>query len=300
MLDNQKKLSAMAIYKESPAYEAPVNQFVNVAELHGPEYTAIVRPNTDTLYSGVWLGLRAEPIVLHVPAMQAPRYYAFQLIDLYTHNFDYTGSRTTGFEAGACLIAGPEWFGEKPSKINKVIRSESKFAMALARTQVFGSDDVDNVKAIQQKIKATPFSEYLGMDAPPAPTAVDFPIWNPEKVKSADSVGYLNFLLGQLEPNPSEAEILKRFAKIGIGPGLAFDPANLSPETLVAIEAGVASASAKIEQRMKPLGERKNGWMLISGAFGTRQMMQGTYLTRAAAAASGLWGNNLEEAFFPE
>ena len=300
MLDNYKMLFVMAIYKGSPAYEAPVNQFVNVAELHGPEYTAIVRPNTDTFYSGVWLDLRAEPIVLQVPAVQAPRYYAFQLIDLYTHNFDYIGSRTTGFEAGAYLIAGPEWAGEKPSEINKVIRSESKFVMALARTQVFGSDDVDNVKAIQQKYKATPLSEYLGMDAPPALTAVDFPIWNPEKVKSADFVGYLNFLLGQLEPHPSEAEILKRFAKIGIGPGLAFDPANLDPETLAAIEAGVASASAKIEQRMKALGERKNGWMMMSGAFGTRQMMQGKYLTRAAAAAFGLWGNNLEEAFYPE
>ena len=29
-------------------------------------------------------------------------------------------------------------------------------------------------------------------------------------------------------------------------------------------------------------------------------MMQGKYLTRAAAAAFGLWGNNLEEAFYPE
>ena len=300
MLENYKMMFAMAIFRGSPAYEAPFNQFVNVAELHGPEYTAIVRPNTDTFYSGVWLDLRAEPIVLQVPAVQAPRYYAFQLIDLYTHNFDYIGSRTTGFEAGAYLIAAPEWTGETPDRITKIIRSESNIVMALARTQVFGSDDVDNVKAIQQQYKATPLSEYLGTDAPPEPSAVDFPIWNPEQVKSAGFTGYLNFLLDQVKPYTTEAEILERFAKIGIGPGRTFEPGDVDPEIVEAIEAGVASASAKIEQKMSALGERKDGWMLITGAFGSREMMQGKYLTRAAAAAFGLWGNNLAEAFYPE
>ena len=39
--------------------------------------------------------------------------------------------------------------------------------------------------------------------------------------------------------------------------------------------------------------------MLVSGAFGNRAEMQGKYLTRAAAAMFGLWGNDLEEAFYP-
>jgi len=304
MLDNYKMMFAMAIYEASPAYEKPFNQFINTAELRGPEYTAIVRPNNDTFYSGIWLDLRAEPIVLQVPAVQAPRYYAFQLIDLYTHNFEYIGSRTTGFEAGAYLIAGPNWApswaGEKPDKIDKIIRSEGNFAIALARTQVFGADDVPTVKAIQEQYKAVPLSEYLGTEAPPAPSAPDFPIWNPEQVRSAGFIGYLNFLLGQLKPHPSEADLFGRFARIGIIPGLVFDSSSVDPETLGAIEAGVASALAKIEEKKKALGERKDGWMLISGAFGTREMMQGKYLTRAAAAAFGLWGNNLEEAFYPE
>ncbi len=39
--------------------------------------------------------------------------------------------------------------------------------------------------------------------------------------------------------------------------------------------------------------------MLIEGAFGTREAMQGKYLTRSAAAFFGLWGNTLEEAYYP-
>ncbi len=83
-------------------------------------------------------------------------------------------------------------------------------------------------------------------------------------------------------------------------PDQAFDPEKIEPDTLAAIEAGVASALQKIEAKMKMLGTKKNGWMLISGAFGSREIMQGKYLTRAAAAYFGLWGNTLDEAFYPE
>jgi hypothetical protein len=38
----------------------------------------------------------------------------------------------------------------------------------------------------------------------------------------------------------------------------------------------------------------------VAGAFGSREAMQDKYLTRAAAAYFGLWGNDLEEAFYPE
>ena len=57
---------------------------------------------------------------------------------------------------------------------------------------------------------------------------------------SADFISYLNFLLQFTEPDPSETELLARFATIGIGPGLTFDRATVPAETLAAIEAGVA------------------------------------------------------------
>jgi len=67
-----------------------------------------------------------------------------------------------------------------------------------------------------------------------------------------------------------------------------------------AVEAGIASAMEKYKAEAANLGMRRNGWMLISGAFGTREMMQGKDLTRAGAAYFGLYGNTLDEAFYPE
>ena len=67
ILEQYKMLFAQALYEDSGSYEAPLNILKQNAELLGPDYTLIVRPNYDTLYSGVWLDLRAEPMVLSVP-----------------------------------------------------------------------------------------------------------------------------------------------------------------------------------------------------------------------------------------
>lgn len=300
MLDNYKMMFAQAIYEKSPAYEAPFNILKNKAILLGPEYTTIVRPNNDTFYSIVWLDLRGDPMVISVPTIDDNRYYSFQLIDLYTHNFDYIGTRNTGFGAGDYLLAGPDWKGETPEGIERVIYTEGNFAVALGRTQVFGPGDVENAVSVQQGYKTQSLSEFLGEQAPAAIALPDFPVYSPEKVKSAEFIAYLNFILGQLVPHSSEATLYEKFAKIGIGPGTLFDVEKIDPEIKKAIEEGIASALVKIETKTGELGEMNNGWMQSTGAFGTREAMQGKYLTRAAAAMFGLWGNTLDEAFYPE
>ena len=141
MLDNYKTMYVVSIWKESPAFVVPFNTLYNNAVLSGPESTAVVRPNNDTYYSQAIVDLRREPMVISVPAITDKRYYSFQLIDLYTHNFDYIGTRKTGFDAGHYLIAGPSWEGEKPDGIVKIIRTECNLVVALCRTQVFGPGD---------------------------------------------------------------------------------------------------------------------------------------------------------------
>ena len=59
--------------------------------------------------------------------LRTDRYFSFQLIDMYTHNFDYLGTRSTGNQGGSYMITGPGWLGGgysgegKPAKVEKVI-----------------------------------------------------------------------------------------------------------------------------------------------------------------------------------
>ena len=105
-------------------------------------------PNSDTPYSWLGLDLRAEPIVLAIPAIEKKRYFSIQLIDLYTHNFGYIGSRTTGNDGGHFLVAGPGWKGDVPRGITKMIPCETELAVGVYRTQLFNPEDIENVKAI--------------------------------------------------------------------------------------------------------------------------------------------------------
>ena len=71
-------------------------QCFNEARVFTYKDTAVVTPNSDTPYSMVWLDLRAEPMVISVPAVPKERYYSVQLIDGNTYNYGYIGSRATG------------------------------------------------------------------------------------------------------------------------------------------------------------------------------------------------------------
>src|ERR1700730_4568235 len=70
-----------AVDKNSGQYKAPFNQIKNEPRVYTYKDTAAVTPNSDTPYSFVWMDLRAEPIVLSVPAVEKSRYYAVQLED---------------------------------------------------------------------------------------------------------------------------------------------------------------------------------------------------------------------------
>ena len=82
------------------------------------------------------------------------RYFSIQLVDFYTANFGYAGTRTTGNKAACIMIAGPHWIGEKPPGIDKVFHCETDFALAMFRTQLFNASDMDNVKKIQAGYRA--------------------------------------------------------------------------------------------------------------------------------------------------
>src|SRR6202789_1244360 len=122
VVDNYRIQYAYFVDTKNREYKASWNKIWNSARLFTPADKAIQTPNSDTLYSMIGADLRAEPIVLTVPAMEKDRYFSVQLIDYYTFNFDYIGSRTTGNGGGTFLLAGPNWEGEAPKVGEKGVR----------------------------------------------------------------------------------------------------------------------------------------------------------------------------------
>ena len=81
-----------------------MRRWPTTARVFTPADTAWATPNADTPYSQLGLDLRAEPMVLSVPAVRerlgtTPP----EVNDLYTFIAGYIGSRTTGNDAGSFL-----------------------------------------------------------------------------------------------------------------------------------------------------------------------------------------------------
>lgn len=281
-----------ATQPDAPEYVGGFNVFRHYAEASTPENKDVVTPNNDTPYSWAWLDLRAEPIVLSVPAVPRDRYYVMQLIDLFTYNFGYIGVRSTGFAAGNYLIAGPNWQGEKPKGITEVFKAETEIVGVLGRTSLEGPDDVRNVKAIQAEYKLEPLSDFLGKRTPRRKPKIEFPAFDPQKAESHDFIGYINFLLQFAQPPvPEEQELMEKFARIGIGPGREWDARRIDPALLVAIDKGVDDAKAEMAAAAKTT-------LSSNGLFGTREFLHGDYMKRAMGAQLGLYGNSTEEAWY--
>ncbi|MEZ4411770.1 MAG: DUF1254 domain-containing protein [Gemmatimonadales bacterium] len=289
-----------AIDTSSSEYKGPFNTIANVPKVYTPLDSAIITPNSDTPYSWLWMDLRAEPMVICVPEIEKDRYYSVMLTSLYTYNFGYMGSRTTGNGAGCYMVGGPSWTGATPDGVGKVFISGTDFALATFRTQLFNAADLDNVKAIQAKYQVQPLSAFLGQAAPPAAPAIDWPATNKADQRSG-VFRYLAFLLQFAPPTgPAAVEVplRKQFASIGIEAGKPYPTVALSDSTKAAMAEAIKPAEAAIKTKLQTLGKEVAGWVYVTSGIGDRSVYNGDWAQLSAVAVGGILANDPAEAAY--
>jgi len=303
---NYKTMYNYTLNENSTEFKAAFNKKSCEARLFTPDDKSIVTPNSDTPYCMFWIDIRKEPIVLSVPEIEESRYYSFQLIDLYTHNFAYLGTLSTGNKAGNYLIANESWKGEQPAGIDKVLYSETDLFFVIVRTQLMDTNDISNVKAIQDEYKIKGLNSFLGKAPLVSEKINDSIVWNDGDEFTVASFNYLNFMLNLTKPVSSEIELRNKFAKLGIGTERGFDINSFDAATQKAIEEGVKEGIKEMTNfadiaSQDPLSSTK--------IFGTREFLTKSaqnnfnldnyYLLRAVAAQFGLYGNSAQEASYP-
>ena len=303
---NYKTMYSYTGDKKSPEYKGEFNQIACDARVFTPQDKAIVTPNSDTPYCMTWVDMRVEPVVYTIPKMEKERFYEVQLIDLFTHNFAYISTVATGNVPGDYLLVGPDWNGEAPLGIKAVIPCETQLLFSIHRTQLFNSADIGNMKKILDAYKVQSLSSYLETKSPKAAPEINFPQWKEGAQFNAGALSYIDFMLSLVKTPIEEQELMKRFAKIGLGTEAAFEFNKFPSEIQQAIEKGVKEGFAEIEafvvkHAKDPLSSTK--------IFGTRTFLSQSakknynfdnfFLPRAVAAHMGLYGNSAEEALYP-
>ena len=286
-----------AVDRNSGQFKAPFNQIANAANVFTYKDTAVVTPNSDTPYSVVWMDLRAEPLVLSVPAVDPKRYYSVMLCDGNTYNYGYIGTRATGSEAGDYMVVAPDWKGATPPGIKKVFQSSAQFSLAIYRTQLFSPDDLDNVKKVQAGYKVQTLSAYLKQPTTSAAATIDFPKIDKELAKT-NFFDYLDFALQFAPAQENEKEIRAQLASIGVGPGKTFSFKDLPLEQKLEVGLGMKEGEKKVDEAVANAGKAINGWR-VSSLFGDSAFFNGDWLKRAAGAKGGIYGNDAAEAMYP-
>lgn len=279
---------AWFVDRANDAFKASWNQIGSVPRVPGPEDKSRRFPDADTCTSYLGLDLRGEPIVLTLPPLERNRYVSVQLIDAYTHEFGPIGTR------GSFLLAGPDWKGETPKDVTQVLRSETRFALALVHVQLFEPADLGNVVRLQSACKAQPLSAFLGVPPPPPAGEIRFPrpVAGQALRTSPEFFVVLNFVLQFCPTHDSERAMMARFAKLNIGAGLLFGSVRFEPVQKQAVADGMADAlraCAEVQARVE------RGEIALGELHGSRASLAGNHLYRMAGAVLELHGPARQE-----
>ena len=279
---------------------APMNQFSHWREFPDENFTQVVRPNADTLYSLMWFDVSQEPITIRVPD-SGGRYYVLQMLDMWSDVFAAPGSRTTGDKAQLIVIADTGWIGDFPPGA-MLIHSPTAVGFIIGRTQTNGRADYLGVYKFQDGFSAAPLSHRgRSYRAPKTPAGSGWDITTPpvdliEKMSAEEYFGLFAELMKLNPPHANDYPLVHRMQRIGIVAGKSFTRETAPAETRHAIESAVSPALKLIRSSVQQMGAIRNGWHIKLSAIGT----YGTdYRARAAIAYSGFGANVTEDALYP-
>ncbi|MFF2555948.1 DUF1254 domain-containing protein [Nocardia sp. NPDC058058] len=278
---------------------APANRFENSRTLPDAANRSLVRPNQDTLYSKAWLDLRAEPVVVQVPAMEAGRYWLMQVMDMWTNVAQNPSSVRPQVTSGAAtgpftyVFTPPGWTGTLPPELTRMALPTPQ-AWMLGRIEVNGAADLPAVHAVQDQLKIAPLSAWLRDPGSSNPTAeAPAPADPVDIVAKMDGRTYfdrMNALMAIDAPAAADAPALQRFATIGIAPGGTADKLSAAQ-----LNAAVTTGQQRVTDYHDASTTTIKDWNFpgVAGRYGTN------YDQRAYVARMGLGGNVPEDAIYP-
>ena len=208
--------------------KAPINQIGHSRKLATAAFRQVVTPNVDTLYSQIFFDLSSDALVLHKPA--ADRYLSFQVMDAWSDTIAVLGSGADTQDERTYLLTGPSFQGTVPEGMTRV-SIPTAIGWIIGRTLCFGPDDLEAIYAIQDQMDARTLSLFESGDV--QPQGIYLPEHNGvpfQRVIEMRPKQYFDTVNALLVPNPAyqeDADVMKNFASIGVGPGLTFDPSVL-------------------------------------------------------------------------
>lgn len=265
----------------------------------------VVKPNADTLYSGLYYDLPGDAALqLDVPDT-AGRYYVWQFMDMWTNTFVSLGSRTTGTRAGNFWLVGPNFSGP----VNASVRvSPTRNGWTILRVLCYGAEDLPATHAVQDGFRATYFpgssvsEQLLAHRSSPGLSPQDAKVHPEDLVASMSSRQFLEYACAVMAagnlPAAADHPLVSRLARFGIVPGEPFQWEVLPPRKRLALRFDETSMRdfLKVAAGIGPqLLSHKSQWSSLRADVGNYST---DYATRFIIARLGLGANVREDGLY--
>lgn len=273
---------------------APVNQLIHAQKLADAQSKLVVTPNVDTIYTQAWLDLSNAPMVYVMP--KADRFFNVQVLDAWTN------TTTVLDKAGTYAFTPYGWQEDLPDGVTRVDVPTS-MVWLIARVVLSGQEDLPNVYDIQQKMKLMPLSAYEQggeYTAPKGTYTIENDFVPVEKVLSMSPKEFfdtVNTLMLVNPPAAADADVLKKFAAINVGPGMAFDTSVLTGDVAASWKEMLQRLRENLVADAEKYSVKLGQWKYFDapiGDFGTE------YTYRALVALAGLGANTVNVAIYPK
>ncbi|MCX4848224.1 DUF1254 domain-containing protein [Streptomyces sp. NBC_00893] len=292
-----------------PLPPAPFNHFAH-ADRPVPPDTPFVSVGDDTVRSLAHLDLSGGPVLLHVPGPDGT-YRVLQFVDAWTDSFAYVGRRSTGTRAGDWLVVPPGWAGRVPGGVLGAVDAPTSVVTVIGRSDCDdgddggGSDGAGRVRAFQEQLTVThvePGTHRTGLPAP-----------DPDVPEPLRFFEQLRVWMADFPPSAPDRAYQDRFQPLGLLEEGASPYVRADAFLVRALAEGAARGGARVEEADRADAVRA-GWVMEPHLFdynldhygvGTIDSpewriadREASYLTRAVAARSALWGVHGYEAVY--
>ncbi|MFE3152492.1 DUF1254 domain-containing protein [Streptomyces sp. NPDC059218] len=296
-----------------PLPPTPFNHFAH-ADRPVPPDTPFVSVGDDTVRSVAHLDLSGGPVLLHVPGQDGQHsqggpggaYCVLQFVDAWTDNFAYVGRhRPTGPRAGDWLVVPPGWAGRVPDEVLGVIDAPTSVVTVVGRSDCDCDGGAERVRAFQEQLTVTyvePGTHRTGLPAP-----------DPDVPGPLRFFEQLRVWMADFPPSAPDRAYQDRFQPLGLLEEGASPYVRADAALVRALTEGAARGGARVEEADRA-GAVRAGWVMLPHLFdynldhygvGTVDSpewriadREASYLTRAVAARSALWGVHGYEAVY--
>lgn len=253
--------------------------------------------NEDIIFSKAYLDLKETPLLITLPVNNL-KYYSLTFTDAFSGIFEVFSSLKNIAKEKAIFIVGPDWKGEVPKGVKKVIKSPTNLAWVEGKVSILDKLEMAESKKLLESIKISEVGKkensktWMQRHSFPKLKTTGSPT---EQALVMDWKSYFSYMSQILKENPLpeyQQKYALDFEDLGIFPGKDLEDAKVNNKKQKGIKQGFTDA-VELLKTEAPRQEdyNKNGWSynVSEGKWGNK------YTKNAASAYNGFSQTASEE-----